>query len=260
MNIKMKQKAKVLLYDIETTAYQGYFFSLYDQKISPNFIAKEKSIISIAYKWWGEEETHVISTADFPKVLKADPFNDIMVLSKFAKVLEQANYIVGHYSDKFDNKFIQARAIINGLEPMKIPTAIDTCKLAKKHFLFASNKLDYLGTVLGLGNKISMGSSDWVACMNGDATAIKKMADYNKQDVILLEHVFNTLLPHVETKLNLHHFVNREDEFEVICPSCGSEHIENKGYRYLSKGVYRDHKCKECAHRFKGAKVEPPVL
>jgi predicted RecB family nuclease len=255
MNLDLQKKARVLLYDIETTAYQGYFFSLYnDRGIPHTFISKEKSIISIAYKWWGESETYVISTADFPKNLKADPFDDKKVLEAFAPILEQANYLVGHYSDKFDNKFIQARAIMNNLPPLKIPTQIDTHKLAKKHFLFASNKLDYIAGALGLPLKFQMGANDWVGCMNGNKEAIKKMADYNKQDVIVLENVLNRLLPHVESKINLHLF---KTEDCLSCPSCGSERIYNRGYRYQAKGIYREHSCADCLKKFKGEKVNP---
>lgn len=241
-------KPKILLYDIETLPNKGYFFQCSDRRgnyINPEFITQERSIISIAYKWYKDGDTsEVVSVADFPTTFEKDPFNDKQVLESFAPVLAEADYIVGHYSDKFDNKYIQARALINGLPPLNIPIEVDTCKLLKKHFLLNANKLGYVGKLLGLGDKNPMGWGDWVGCAEGNIESVIKMAEYNKQDVLLLEAVFEKILPHVKSKINMH-----AGSETVGCSACGGEHL-NKYGRKIGAGakIYQKYQCQSCGH------------
>lgn len=247
------KQPKVLLYDIETLPNKGYFFQCYDARgnnINTDFIIKERSIISIAYKWYNVgTEADVISIADFPKEFKKDPHNDRKVLEKFAKVLDDADFIVGHYSDKFDNKFIQARTMINKLPPLKMPTEVDTHKLLKKHFLLNANRLGYVGKLLGLGGKNPMGIDDWLGCANGDIDSVRKMTEYNQQDVVLLEQIFKQILPYVKHKIDFTILHNKE-EVGIACTGCGSTHFKRNGRKVLSKSVCQNFQCLECGKQF----------
>jgi DNA polymerase elongation subunit (family B) len=243
----MTKKPKVLLYDIETLFNEGYFFNLYDTSINHNFIKKEKSIITIAYKWLGDKgKAQGLTIADDVRRFKKDPHDDKRILQEFAKVLEEADYIVGHYSDKFDNKFIQSRALINNLPPLKIPAQIDTYKLLKKHFNLNANRLDYVGKLLGFGGKMGMDWSYWVRCAEGDLAAAKKMLAYNKQDVELLEKIFLKLLPHTDSKLNLALYSGKEG----ACPSCGSVKTQKRGLLPGKTRFQQRMQCTDCGKWF----------
>jgi len=235
---------RILLYDIETLMNEGYFFSLYDP-IGHNFITKEKSIITIAYKWFGEKEVHGISVADNPKKFVKNPHDDKDVMLKFIEVLKEADYIVGHYSDKFDNKFIQGRALINGLEPIKLPKQLDTYKLVKKHFNLNANRLDYIGKLLGFGGKMPMTWSYWVKVAKGDLAAAKKMMAYNKQDVVLLEKIFKKILPYVQTTLRIHKNTDLRS-----CPHCGHDKSDKRGFYYNISQTVQRLQCKKCRHYY----------
>lgn len=239
----MTNKPKILLYDIETLMNEGFFFSLYDA-INPNFIVKEKSILTIAYKFLGDKgKAKGMSIADFSKNGKFDPHDDKALLAAFAKIVNEADYIVGHYSDKFDNKFLQARTLINELPPLQMPNQIDTYKLVKKHFNLNANRLDYIGKLLGLGGKMPMNYSYWLDCAKGDIKALNKMLAYNKQDVDLLEKIFKKLLPYVETKINRSLFTK---DGSFVCNSCGSKHLTKSGTKVLKTRKVQYYKCKDC--------------
>lgn len=240
----MKKEPKILLYDIETLMNEGFFFSLYDA-INPNFIVKEKSILTIAYKFLGDKgKAKGMSIADFAK--EGEPFdahNDKALLEAFSKIVNEADYIVGHYSDKFDNKFLQARVMINGLPPLKMPSQIDTYKLVKKHFNLNANRLDYVGKLLGLGGKMPMNYSYWIECAKGNLKALKKMLAYNKQDVDLLEAIFKKLLPYVETKINRSLFTK---DHNFMCNSCGSTELTKNGSKVLKSRKVQYYRCTQC--------------
>jgi len=241
-------KPKILIWDIENLPNRGYFFNVYNGPMGTlPFIEKTHSIISIAYKWFEEGEAQVISTADFPKNLKKDPYDDSEVIKAFAKIYNEADYTVAHYGDKHDIKMFNSRVLLNGLDPLKPVQSIDTYKLVKKHFKLNTNKLDHIGYWLGEGVKNKMEAIDWVRCANGDLEAIKKMAEYNKVDVELLEKVFIRLLPYVDTKINSNLFAV---DAPNLCPHCSSHDVIKRGSYYNKTGRKQILLCKSCSKYF----------
>ncbi len=237
----MIKEPRILIYDLETLPNKGYFFGLFDQRINPNFIIEEKSIVTIAYKWMHEKTAKVLSIADFGKL--KNPYDDKKLLKAFLEVYDTADYTVAHYGDAFDTKFLHARAFLTGL-PAPAPVAqIDTYKLAKRHFNLNSNRLDFLGKKLGFGGKMPMDWSYWVKCAEGHLPSIKKMAAYNKQDVVLLEKVFKKLLKSTSTKLNYEIFNPSE---EHLCKHCGSKSLHNRGFVHTKTRSLQRVVCKDC--------------
>jgi hypothetical protein len=235
---------RILIYDIETLPNQGWFFSLYTDKrsIPLAFVEKAKSVCTIAYKWLGDVDAHVISIADFPF---ADPYDDKWVIKTFLPVLEQAHYTVAHFGSGFDEPFLAARCMVNGLPPFPPVCNIDTYRLAKSRFKDSlnSNKLDHLGTLLEVGNKNHTDASLWVRCAKGDRDAIAEMAAYNKQDVALLEQVFVKMLPYVKSKINLNLLL---DDAVFRCRSCGSSNLELKGFELTAATLRHRYRCLDC--------------
>lgn len=242
----MSNPPRILLWDIESSLNRGYFFSLFKEITTPDVISHERHIISIAYKWLGDKKGKVLSIADFPGYAK-DPRSDKELLKAFAPIWEQADYAIAHYGDGFDVKFVQGRCLLNGLPPMAIVPTIDTYKLAKRHFLLNSNKLDYLAKQLGLEGKHKMGMSDWIKIEEGSLisrmAAVKKMANYNLNDVDVLEAVWKILQPYVQSKINMNLFSNKEKH---VCSSCGSDRIQKRGRVANKVTIYQRLFCKAC--------------
>lgn len=233
-------KPKVLLLDVETSPNVMYGFNLYDYT-KPNMLIKERTILTFSYKWLGEKKTHVITSADYQPANKWDPYNDKRIVEEIGKLINQADYVVGHYGDKFDMRIIRARTLINGLPAIGPVATLDTYKLAKKYFNLNANRLDYLGRLLGFGGKLHTGWELWQSCAEGDVKALDKMARYNKRDVDLLEKVFLKILPHTQSNLNHKLFSDK-----VGCPHCGSTKLQKRGtiVNRLTKRI-RMH-CQDC--------------
>lgn len=244
---KTLTKPKILFIDIETLPNKGYFFSLYDY-VKPDMITQEKSIVTFSYKWATDKKVSSMSILDYVDNKKNfNPYNDSALVCDIVSLLNEADYVVGHYGDKFDMRFIRARALIAGLEaPAHVPT-IDTYKLAKKYFHLNANRLDYLGKLLGFGGKLKTDWTLWQKCAEGDIKAIKRMEEYNRHDVELLEQVFNVMLPHVESKINCNLFKTHATQ---VCPACGSLDIQKRGTAVTKVAVRQRYQCQGCGSWF----------
>jgi predicted RNA-binding Zn-ribbon protein involved in translation (DUF1610 family) len=158
------------------------------------------------------------------------------------EVINEADAVVAHYGDGFDWKYIGTRAIINGMEPPQPAIQIDTYKIAKKRFKFNSNRLSYIGRVLGLGEKMATSDGLWMRCFKGEPAALKEMLAYNKQDVGLLDRVFTRFKPWVPAKVNQALF-----SAEVrVCPSCGGTHLNVHKHRLTTTRRYTQYQCQDC--------------
>lgn len=213
-------------------------------------VLREWHMLSFAYKWLGESTVHVRGLPDYPRYKKS-PHDDECLVKELWELFNQADVIIGHNSDKFDIKKSNARFIRHGLKPPPPHKTIDTLKIARKHFKFDSNKLDSLGEYLGVGRKNRTGGIDlWLDCLAGDEKAWKKMKSYNKQDVVLLENVYDKLKPWFHTHLAVH---IPEDQ-EIKCTVCGSLNMQRRGWSLSRRGHAKAqrYQCKDCGKWMSG--------
>lgn len=229
---------KVLFFDIETSPNVVLAFQI-GQKINISYenIIEERKIICICWKWLGEDKVYSLDWG--PRQ------NDKKMLVEFAKVVKEADLIVGHNSDKFDIRHVNARTAYHGLNPIGELATVDTLKQTRKTFALNSHRLDYIGQFFGEGKKLDNGGfSLWKRVMQKDVDALKLMIDYCKQDVRLLEKVYNRIQPYV--KQSHHRGVLNGDK--LACKACGSSHTYWNGSRVYLNTIFRARRCGECGH------------
>ena len=185
-----KPKPRILVFDLETSPNTVFTWRIGNKiSIGMDNIIDERKIICIGYKWLGEKETHCIN-------FNIKNQEDKWMLIEFAKVINSAEYILGHNVDAYDLKFLRARCIKHGIQINPKFNSIDTLKEAKKQFNFNSNKLDYIAQFLGLGAKIHTEYDLWKnIILNKSQDSLDKMITYCKHDVDLTEQVYNKLEP-----------------------------------------------------------------
>ena len=235
------KNAKILTYDIETSAHIGlYFGASYDTNISKTI--QHNYVLGFAYKWLGQKKTYSCYIWDFP-LYKKEPRNDIEVIKKWRELMEQADIVIGHNSDQFDNKVMTGRMMVHKLPPVPLPQSVDTKKAIKRVARFDSNKLDDLGETFGIGRKISTNIDLWWGCMTGNQKSQKQMVKYNIQDVVLTEKLYLYELPYMTSHPNRANIENRPD----ACPRCGAqEGFWSQGWRLTKTGRYRRFQCIAC--------------
>ena len=242
-SIKLESfKPKRLFYDIETSYNIVKAWRIgYNINLNMDDIIQERAIITIAYKWEGEEDVTVLSW---------DKGCDKKIIEDFVKVMAEADELVGHNVDRYDTKFIMARALKHNISVLPKYQSTDTLKLAKKHFMLNSNKLDYIAQYLGIGHKTKhRGLSMWDdIILRNDPQALEEMIEYNVQDVFLTEQVYHKLMEYSLPKVN---HASKQTGDKHTCPQCGSDHAElHKTYISGSGVKTRLMGCKSCSTNF----------
>lgn len=233
-----KTKIKRLYFDIETSPNVGLFWSAgYKQNIDYENIIKERAIICICFKWEGEKTVHSL-TWDKDQ-------DDKKMLEKFMKIANEADELVGHNGDKFDLPWIRTRCLYHRISAFPNYVTIDTLKAARAKFRFNSNRLDYIGTYLGIGKKIKTTFGLWKSIVLGrDAKALEKMVHYCKGDVVLLEKIFQRMKNHLGAKTHCGVLNGLE---KGSCPECGSESVVRHKLRVSAAGVKKlQLQCNDC--------------
>lgn len=235
---------RVLLFDVESTPSIVATFKRWKVNIGPDSVLQEGGyLLSICYKFLGDKNvTKLVLT---PK--EAREGDDSRIVAELYEVFEKADVVVGHNAASFDVPLFKTRLLDNRMPPPKTVKVIDTLKIAKS-LKFNSNKLDSLGHYLEVGRKIpTEGMKLWLDCMKGDKNALKKMLDYNEQDVILLEDVYLKIRAFDPNPVNAGQYYN---DGKIHCPVCGSTdltHTDNKVYTQVSE--FEEVVCNDCNHR-----------
>lgn len=239
----IKKSPRVCLLDIETSPITAYTWGTYDQNVLK--VLQPSQIISVAWKWLGEKTVHVKTIYDYSSY-KNGIVNDVDLIKDVWKVLDEADVIIGHHSDSFDLKKLNARFVINGLNAPSFYETVDTKKVASRKFLFDSNSLNSLGQYLGVGQKVNNGGFDlWLRCIAGEKTAWDLMKKYNVMDVVLLEKVYLKLRSFMTNHPSLPLIANFDKSIEC-CQTCMSNNITRRGFSLTKTGRKQRYQCSDC--------------
>lgn len=241
--IKEKNTARILLWDLETAPHVVYTWSLYPESISHDNIIEEGFIISGAWKWLGEKKIHSVSVLNDQPRFKKNHKDDYHVVKTLHDVLSKADIIIAQNGDKFDWKTFQYRCAKHNLPAPKKPQSIDTLKTLRNEFKAPSNKLDFIGQAFEIGQKVETPKGLWKQATEGDEKAIREMVVYNRGDIILLENLYNRIRPYIRNHPNLNLYrVGVEHKGCKSCPDGGS--LKRSGYHYTTSGKYQAYRCK----------------
>lgn len=233
---------RICLVDIETCPQEGKNWGGI-REVDILEITRYSHMLSWAVKNF-EGKTEVKALPDFPLYTRNKRSDKSLVKALHTKI-SSYDLIVAQNGDAFDLKYMNARFVYYGLTPLPPYKTVDTCKAARRYFLFPSNKLNELLLFLGYPPKVKTGGYDlWRSCLKGDPKAWKLMKQYNEYDVIGLEYVYKRLLPFILNHPNL-------NQGNLVCPSCGTSDIIKRGTRILfSKQPRTRYSCKRCFRHF----------
>ena len=232
---------KILQIDIETAPNQVYTWGLFKQDIALNQIVEPGYTLCFAAKWLGQKE--IIFESE-------EGGNFDRMIQRAWDLLNEADAVIHYNGKKFDIPTLNKEFMLAGLPPPDPYHQIDLYQTVKNRTKFASNKLDFVCQQLGLGGKTHhKGMQLWNDCMNNDSRAWKIMEKYNKQDVRLLEKLYNKLLPWITNHPNRGLYV---DTLSPVCPNCGGTHLVKKGIETTATQQYQRFRCKKCETPLRG--------
>lgn len=235
---------KIIVWDIETIPNLKKALEYWPEL--SNFYGKTlkatiTSIACIGWKYAGGSKVECINAWDFSRWDK-NRNDDYSVCKAFHEIIKDADAIVTQNGRRFDWKHLQTRLIHHGLDPLhKIPH-IDTKVLASKNLFMINNKLGTLGREFVKDDKLDNGGWQlWVDTWHKKPEALKLMEKYCKQDVELLDKVFQVLKPFAKNLPNFNHWSS-----EKVCPNCGSDNVYFNGWHHTQAMSYRRMFCKDC--------------
>lgn len=242
MSVK-KNGPKILLLDIETAPMLGYVWSLWENNVALNQLKQDWHVLSWAAKWLDDAPN---KTMYQDQRGKKDISDDSGILKGIWRLLDEADIIITQNGKAFDQKKLNARFILNGMKPPSSYRHIDTRQIAKRHFAFTSNKLEYMTDKLNtkykkLKHSEFGGFELWTQCLANNPRAWREMERYNKYDVLSLEELYKKLAPWDNSiDFNVYH-----DAYHAEC-SCGSKDFQRRGFFYTSTGKYQRYSCSDC--------------
>lgn len=231
---------KILFLDIETAPMVVYAFQLKTDYITPDKIITPTFMLSWAAKWYGKDK--IMSGVLSP--IQVIAHDDIEICKSVHKLLDDADIVVAYNGKRFDFRKLNYRFIVNNLNPPTTYRVVDPITTLRSRFGFDSNRLDFINTMLGISCKTETNFQLWADCVCGNAQALKKMVEYNKNDVVILEQNYLKLLPWISNHPQVATYTN---DTETVCKRCSSVNlIRTDKFNFSNLGKYRIYMCSDC--------------
>jgi len=233
--------AKILILDIETAPLLANIWGIWNQNISVDSIHSDWFMLTWSAKWLFDKK--IYSARVTPKEARSQ--DDKRIVKSLLNILSEADIVVTHNGDRFDLPRINTRALIHQLPPPLPYISIDTLKVAKRQFNFTSNKLDYINKMLGLNVKKHTDIQLWRDCFLGKEAPLKRMEQYNINDVKIQEETYLRMRPWIKPHPNVS--LHILDVNETRCPACGGKDLKVNGKRYHTQvNSYELLSCNNC--------------
>ncbi len=233
---------KISIIDIETFPNIGYTWQKYEQ----NLLAYKQHgyLLSFAAKDLEDSRVTVKALPDY-RGYKPGSNDDKKLIEDLWDWFDRSDVIVAHNGNAFDVKRSYSAFLQHNMPPPRPCKFVDTKLVAKRVMRQDSNSLADLANFFGLGSKLRTGGIDlWLDCEKGDKTAWKRMKEYNAHDVLLLEQVYERMLPFMDTHPNYNLLMGEQ----LVCPNCGSFNTQRRGFGMSRVTRSQRYQCRDCGH------------
>ena len=244
-SIRHFKPSRLLFYDIETAPMLSFLWDARTEYVGSHLVeSDDRQILCWSAKWSDETKVHTARVTQ----KEAKTQDDSRIVNALSQLMRSADYVVAHNGNRFDWRRVNTRLLLNGLDPLGSVQMIDTLLIARQSFDLPYNNLNYLAKKLGFGEKLHTDFDLWRRAFYGEVSALKQMEAYNRQDVVLLEHVFHALKPYAKTLPRLVDAVEWQQE---LCPYCGSTKRTPSGYHRTKATTFQKFRCGECGREYR---------
>lgn len=238
---------KILIYDIETSKTQFELWWSGKQFVNGNSAKEDSRIITIAYKWLYSDKVFYVKWDE--------KHSDKTLMEDFLSEYNEADMVIGINNDRFDNRFINARAAKYGFDVNTHVKSLDVQKECKKLFRLPSYSMKYLGRYFELPQqKMKVHLEDiWEDIIYGtkeeSVEAMDLLIEYNVQDILTTEQLYLKLRKYLKHPI---HLGTLQGNSKATCPSCGGSNVELYKTTWTAAGtIQRIMRCKDDGHLFK---------
>lgn len=220
--------AKILLFDIEATQLKADFGHM----------------LSFGWKWFQKGQAKTIDLRSFPKRFERDPTDDRELVAAAKEILMEADIWVTWYGTYFDVPFIQTRLLDYRMSPLPPTAHDDGWKIARYGLKLHSNRLLSVSEFLGVSEKTPLLPRIWRKASVGHGPSIKYISDHCRQDVKVLEEVYELIRPYAKQHTNVNLTLAYQDR--PACPVCGDHQLRKQGERIARTSVRQRYQCANC--------------
>lgn len=207
-------KLETWVLDVELKPMLAYIWDRWNINVGLNQIVEDWSILAWSAKRLNDPHSLVYKDLRDSK----DYSNDRKILLPLRDILDKADIVITQNGTQFDVKKINARCIINKIDPPSEYKHFDTVVLSRRVASFTSTKLEYVTDKVNTKHKKTfhpkfVGISLWVECLKGNKQAWDEMKKYNIEDTLSTE----------ELALNLKQWAPKAfpDWNDEKCEDCG---------------------------------------
>ncbi len=238
---------RILSLDIETSPVVAHAWGLFKQTVGINQIIEHPRTICFAAKFMHQRKMHFYSEFHH---------GPVEMVHRAHELLDEADIVMHYNGDKFDLPRLNKEILLQGRTPPSPYKSIDLLKVMRNNFGFPSNKLAYISEQLGLVGKVQHeGHELWIKCLAGDPKAWAKMRKYNIQDVRLLEEIYEKVRPWISNHPHYGLYTGNDD----VCPNCGGENRQRRGFAATSVGRFQQFRCNDCGTWYRANRRESGV-
>lgn len=235
---------KILTLDIESAPSVVHRWQLYgNDTTSVSQIVDAGHLLCWSQKW---------HTDDWAAWYKAPRYSTVgdLGLRGLHEALCQADVVVTYNGKKYDIPKLNSAFLEAGLGPPSPYQHVDLYQVIRKTFGEVKNSLEYVSQkYLGVGKTPHEGHDLWVKCMAGDEDAWRRMREYNMNDVVITEQLYDKLLPWIPGHPNV--LLYEDDRVGIACPRCASTSYQKRGFKVASTRVYQQYQCNGCSGWFR---------
>lgn len=212
--------SKIMIYDIETSRTRAWVWWTGKQYIGHNQLIDEPQIITVSWKWLGDEVIHYLTWDE--------NHSDEQLMVDFLQEYNKADMVIGYNNDRFDNRWINARAMKYNLEVNTFVRSYDIMKEEKKVFRVPSYSMAYMSKYSNVILKQSHeGIHMWDMIQTGSPEEqeeyLQKMVDYNIGDIAATEELYIRLRKYFGHRI---HFGVLHGGEKFSNPDNGSTNVE----------------------------------
>lgn len=237
--------AKILYLDIETFPEKSYTWGRRKQWISAEQVIESGRVAAVAAKW------HDGKTVMWFSEFHCEGGSEQMIRSTWS-LLDEADVVVHFNGKAFDIPWLHTEFLKLGLLPPSPYKQIDLYQVAKRVVRLPSYRLKDVLLAFNLPTKSDPGGfKTWAGCMAGDARAWATLRRYGKQDVVVLQPLYELLRAWSPGLPNMGLWSDEEHS----CPACGGTDLRQEGRALTTLGAYQRYQCRSCGKWSRGKKA-----
>ena len=215
-----------------------YLFDIEATNLNANF----GYVLCVAWKELGKSKINCMSVEDYA-TYKKDPTNDRELLKEVRDELSKAGALISWYGPGFDIKYINTRLIGHRETALPPIPNIDGWRIAKEKMKLTSNRLASVSAFLGVQEKTPLSGPIWIKASAGDTKALAYIKKHCKQDVVVLEEVYNLIKGLATTGPNVAAITDQPVE---SCPRCGKGPLQKRGFKITVAQKSQRYQCQSC--------------